>query len=76
MNNIEKYYKSFGLDRSIPRSFIEKQELNKLFVIPKKDPVKLSPHFYNFEEDNTHQADILFLPHDKVKKYIYMLMRS
>jgi hypothetical protein len=71
MNNIEKYYKSFGLDRSIPRSFIEKQELNKLFVIPKKDPVKLSPHFYNFEEDNTHQADILFLPHDKVKKYIY-----
>jgi ABC-type uncharacterized transport system fused permease/ATPase subunit len=62
MDNTEKYYKSFGLDRSIPRSFLKKQELNKLFAIPKKEPTKLAAHFYNFEEDNTHQAEILFLP--------------
>jgi len=71
MDNIEKYYKSFGLDRSIPRSFIKKQELNKLFAIPKKEANKEMPHFYNFEEDNTHQADILFLPHDKVGKKVF-----
>lgn len=71
MDNTEKYYKSFGLDRSIPRSFLKKQELNKLFAIPKKEPTKLAAHFYNFEEDNTHQADILFLPHDKIGKKVY-----
>ena len=64
-----KYYKSFGLDRSISRSFMKKQVLNKLFEIPKKE--KETPHFYNFEEDNTHQADILFLPHDSVGKNTY-----
>jgi len=76
MDNTEKYYKSFGLDRSLPRSFLKKQELNQLFAIPKKEPTKLSAHIYNFEEDNTHQADILFLPHDTVgkKKYAYALI--
>ena len=69
-----KYYKSFGLDKSISRSFMKKQVLNKLFEIPKKE--KETPHFYNFEEDNTHQADILFLPHDVVgkKTYAYALI--
>jgi hypothetical protein len=76
MNNTEKYYKSFGLDRSLPRSFLKKQELNQLFAIPKKETPKLAAHIYNFEEDNTHQADILFLPHDTVgkKKYAYALI--
>jgi len=76
MNNTEKYYKSFGLDRSLPRSFLKKQELNQLFAIPKKETPKLAAHIYNFEEDNTHQADILFLPHDKVgkKTYAYALI--
>jgi len=70
----DKYYKSFGLDRSIPRSFMKKQEINKLFAVPKKDVIK--PRFYNFEEDNTHQADILFLPTDKYKgkPYSYALI--
>ena len=71
MDNTEKYYKSFGLDRSLPRSFLKKQELNQLFAIPKKEPTKVAPHFYNFQEDNTHQADIIFLPHDKIGKKIY-----
>jgi hypothetical protein len=67
MNNTEKFYKSFGLDRSLPRTFLKKQELNQLFVMPKKEPAPIAPHFYNFEKDNTHQADILFLPYDKKK---------
>ena len=75
-NNIDKYYKSFGLDRSIPRSFLKKQELNQLFAIPKKETHAQMPHFYNFVEDNTHQVDILFLPTDKVNKknYAYALV--
>ena len=76
MNNTEKYYKSFGLDRSPSRSILKKQELNQLFAKPKIEPQKLAPHFYNFQEDHTHQADILFLPHDKIgkKTYAYALI--
>ena len=68
MNNSDKYYRSFGLDRSVPRSFLQKQELNQIFAMPKKEPPKIAPHFYNFEKNHTHQADILFLPSDKKKK--------
>ena len=42
-----------------------------MFAIPKKEVKDEMGHFYNFEEDNTHQADILFLPHDKIGKKIY-----
>ncbi len=66
MNNIDKYYNSFGLDKTVPRSFIKKQELNNIFAVPVKEKNKDMPKFYNFVEDNTHQADILFLPWDRV----------
>ena len=56
-NNIDKYYRSFGLDRSLPRSFLKNQELNQLFAIPKKETHEEMPHFYNFVEDDTHQAE-------------------
>ena len=68
MNNSDKYYRSFGLDRTVPRSFLQKQELNQIYAMPKKEPPKIAPHFYNFEKNHTHQADILFLPNDKEKK--------
>ena len=68
MSNTEKFYRSFGLDKSLPRSFLKKQELNQIFAIPKKEPTPVAPHFYNFQTDSTHQADILFLPWDKQKK--------
>jgi hypothetical protein len=42
MNNTEKYYKSFGLDRSLPRSFLKKQELNQLFAF-QKEPAPIAP---------------------------------
>jgi hypothetical protein len=76
MNDIEKFYKSFGLDKTISKDFFKKQEINKLFQIPKKETDKEMPKFYNFQEDNTHQADILFLPIDKVsgKFYAYALI--
>ena len=76
MNNQDKFYKSFGLDRSLPRSFLKNQELNNIFAVPKKEQNKDMPKFYNFVEDDTHQADILFLPTDtiKKKKYAYALI--
>jgi hypothetical protein len=71
MNNIEKYYNSFGLDRSVPRAFIQKQEINNIFAVPEKEQNKDMPRFYNFVEDNTHQADILFLPWDRVGRKLW-----
>ena len=68
---MDKYYASFGLDRSLPRSFMKNQEINKLFIVPKKETHEEMPIFYNYEEDNTHQTDILFLPHDKVKGKVW-----
>ena len=46
--NQEKYYRSFGLDRSLPRSFLKNQELNNIFAVPKKEQNKDMPKFYNF----------------------------
>jgi len=76
MNNREKYYNSFGLDKTVPYNFVKKQEINNLFAIPKRETAQESPHFYNFEENNTHQADILFLPWDtrNGKTYAYALI--
>jgi hypothetical protein len=75
-NNIDKFYRTFGLDRSLPKSFLKKQELHQLFAVPKKETKEQMPRFYNFVENNTHQADILFLPTDKIgkKKYAYALI--
>lgn len=76
MNDQDKFYQSFGLDRTLPRSFLKNQELTNLFAIPKKEQNKEMPKFYNFVEDDTHQADILFLPTDTINKnkYAYALI--
>jgi hypothetical protein len=71
MNNVDKYYNSFGLDKSIPKSFIKKQELNNIFAVPKKEQNKDMAHFYNFVENDTHMADVLFLPWDRVSRKLY-----
>ena len=71
MTNTEKFYNSYGLDRSIPRSFLKRQELTNLFAVPKKEQNSEMAHFYNFVEDDTHMTDILFLPWDYIKKKKY-----
>ena len=43
---------------------MKRQEIENLFAIPKRETAQESQHFYNFEENNTHPADILFLPWD------------
>ena len=53
MTNTDKFYNSYGLDRSIPRSFLKRQELTNLFAVPKKEQNSEMAHFYNFVEDDT-----------------------
>jgi hypothetical protein len=66
MNHQTEFYKYFGLS-NVPKDFKNKQEITQLFKVPKRD--KPSARFYNFEKDNTHQADILYLPDDKGYKF-------
>ena len=57
-----EFYKYYGLS-NVPSKYKNNQEVYNLFKTPKKDNIK--PIFYNFEQDNTHQADLLFLPNDR-----------
>jgi hypothetical protein len=66
MSEKENFYKYFGLSNA-SKEFKKKQEITQLFKIPKKE--KPSARFYNFEKDNTHQCDILYLPDDKGYKF-------
>ena len=61
--NQEKFYRSFGLE-DVPYSFKKRQEVFNLFLKPKKETKEEAPRFYSFVKDDTHQADILHLPHD------------
>lgn len=68
MNFSDKFYKDFGLS-PVPKEYLNKQELYNLFKKPAKETKADMPRFYNFEENDTHQADILFLPDDNGYKY-------
>ena len=70
MSDKEDFYKFFSISKA-PKDFKKKQELYKLFEVPKKE---LMPRFYNFEANNTHQADILYLPDDRGFKYCLVVV--
>jgi hypothetical protein len=65
MDNTEKYYKSFGLDRSLPRSFLKKQELNQLFAIPKKNQLSYQHTFTTLRK----------ITHIKLIFYSYLMIQ-
>ena len=71
MNNLEIFNRDFGLTK-LPKSFLKNQEVYNLFTKPRKENKLDMPRFYNFKEDDTHQADVLFLPHDE--GYAYALV--
>ena len=64
--NSQKFYRSFGLE-TVPYSFKKRQEVYNLFLKPQKETKEDAPRFYDLVQNDTHQADILFLPHDKKK---------
>ena len=54
----------FGLT-TIPKKDLKRQEVYNLFKKPLKETKEQAPRFYNFEENDTHMADVLFLPNDR-----------
>jgi len=69
MNNYsEQFYKDFGLT-PLPKKWLKNQEVYNLFTLPRKETKEDMPRFYNMEENDMHQADVLFLPHDKGMDY-------
>ena len=68
----DDFYKDFGLTK-VPTKYKKKQEIYNLFKKPIKDDKQETPRFYNFKEDDTHQADILYLPEDNGYKYCLVI---
>ena len=75
MSNLfgSKFYKDFGLSK-VPKEYLRKQEVYNLFKKPQKETKKDAPRFYNQQENDTHQADILYLPDDDGYKYCLVVV--
>jgi len=71
-NYDEKFYKDFGLSK-VPKKYLQQQELYNLFKKPPSEK-KIMPRFYNFVENDEHQADLLTMPNDKGYKYILVVV--
>jgi len=69
----ELFYSDFGLSK-VPKKYLNNQELYNLFKKPPKEKKDDMPRYYNFEENNTHQADLLYLPEDKGFKYCLVVV--
>lgn len=65
----DDYYKHFHL-ADVSKEFKENQELHNLYKKPKKDKGQHATIFYNFERDDTHQVDVLYLPEDDGYKFL------
>jgi hypothetical protein len=69
----ELFYSDFELSK-VPKKYLDNQELYNLFKKPPKEKKNDMPRYYNFEENNTHQADLLYLPEDKGFKYCLVVV--
>jgi hypothetical protein len=68
-----KFYKDFGLSK-VPKEYLRKQEVYNLFKKPQKETREDAPRFYNLEENDNHQADVLYLPEDDGYKYCLVVV--
>ncbi|GAM23099.1 hypothetical protein SAMD00019534_062740 [Acytostelium subglobosum LB1] len=69
----DEYYKTFGL-KPVNKDYLDKQELYKLYLQPKKDKGLNMPHYQVFETGLKQQADLLFLPDDDGFKYALVVV--
>jgi hypothetical protein len=67
------YYKSFGLAKA-DKDYLKKQEIYNIYKKPKKDKRGETPRFYNFQDNNAHQIDILYMPTDHGYKYMVVVV--
>ena len=69
MNNYYKTFRTKGTDRDE----LNKQTLYKLYKRPKKESTQ--PHYdTHIAEDNTHQADLLYMPVDDGYRYALVIV--
>lgn len=68
-----KFYKDFGLSK-VPKEYLRKQEVYNLFKKPQKETREDTPRFYNLQENDNHQADVLYLPDDNGYKYCLVVV--
>jgi len=56
------------------QTFLNKQEIIKLYKAPKKDKGDAMPHIDSFEKNQVYQVDLLFLPDDRGYKYCIVVV--
>lgn len=71
--DIDKYYTDYGLS-PVDKKFKDQQEIHNVYKKPKKDKRIDIPRFYNFEKNNSHQMDILYMPEDGGYKYCLVVV--
>lgn len=68
-----QFYRDFGLSK-VPKEYLKRQEVYNLFKKPARENKDDMPRFYNFEPNDTHQADVLYLPDDNGFKYCLVVV--
>ena len=69
MTAISKLAKAAKVDESVAKKWLEKQVLWQVYLPP--PPYIPRPHYEISKPNQIHQADLLFLPHDIVKRKTY-----
>ena len=69
---MNKYYQTFRT-KGLPANELDKQLIHNLYKRPAKEK-QYQPHYdTHIAEDNTHQADLLYLPNDDGYKYALVI---
>ena len=71
-----KFYDSFisNIKSKKDKNFLEKQEIYNLYKRPPKENKNESSNISAFEDNQIHQADLLFLPDDRGFKYCLVVV--
>jgi hypothetical protein len=64
----KEYYDNYGLT-GVDSKKLKNELLYNLYKKPEKEKGQDMPRFQAYSPDAVHQADLLFLPHDKNYKY-------
>lgn len=73
MTAVNKLVEKTGLSANTVKQWLSKQAVWQIYLPPPKKIIR--PKFENSRPNDTHQIDLLYLPHDKIhrKKYRYAL---
>jgi hypothetical protein len=74
MNIIDKFYKSYGLDKPKNKKELSKEIIYKISQKPPPERGANMPKFQTFEDGWFQQADILYLPPDQGFNYLLVVV--